>query len=1092
MWSWTSGAGDVVSTTRMKWVAQTLTAAALVSVTACGSAQPGDAQPAPPPPIAVGETTASEPVNAQWRYHPRELAEMHDGWQLADGSWLLVGELGERWRTEALPRDLTRRPKPARRYHASASVHRAPEQLRGVVQWSAKRWLFVGQSGRLYPSNSAMGPLSSAITPPVPLRSVAGSSRGLVGLGALGGLHRFDGEAWQVNDDSSMSCGTSCAGCSVSALCSRVFDVAATPAGHMLALALPEALLESRDGGESWSKLAVDSFGAHALIRSNRAGVLAVAPHLTRHYRGDGNFEPGIDVPVRALPDAAHVDLRAVRGPRAIAIAEGRATLSDDHYFEVFDATGDGPGAGWSIASGKLDGTMRTRRLALPSACDDIRVGARDRHVVLACLRDEDPDDEFTVTLFRSSNRGKSFQRGAAARGRNDTIKLTVAPNGDVLMGGVCEGKGKTVCTPRAPLRLAATANSRIVISTAADLTGPATAVTFALDGGSAYFFGRRAKDNQFALFVSHDAGRNFSSRALNPPRGKTKTWKLDSPESLSIHPGAEGDVGLVFGATAPRYALATRDGSITAIARLPTAAKWVSGAGRAVFAVGRSAPAGGALALAAWESRDGGLSFSDVELPMRLEVDEFREKLGVRCSVAGCIVGSRLTRLGWDASDDAPRVSAPREMFDAQPQPAVRLPISCALDDAAGWRSLRHVGTPLLPSASQAMRGRAVWSAVVNDNDSGKVVAHAMHRGKNKTREQLLLPPARDRAAVAQRVARQMEGYAAVRAFTGKRRGNGARTARLDAAWVNYMTDTQGRASLPASAVIDDDDITPGARPFLITGVLSVSPRALVLRHSDQRDSTWVFGLDGKLTLSGRYRNWPAITMKRSRSDAVVAGGTPFAVGMHYPNEEAYSTLSLARLDGQGAARFVTIAPAWRDDRIVDTHWTYHGDEVGIAVHVIDTASQRGFGQFVAFTKDGQLAAPIAVPTQLDLPSPAKPCSDEERRSTPRIVAPLADGTRHPLLVTSTSGNLILISGRTIVHGTPVAPCVAAWHATTLTHNKLRMSAIVSGDLRDAWLFRATPGIATALDYRAMKCKLDPNASVPVELWREKGTVVR
>ncbi len=77
---------------------------AVLTAGACGPTPTAEAPVAPAASISTDDGTADARAPAAgWRYHPRQMADITDGVRLSDGSWLLVGELGERWRTEPLP-----------------------------------------------------------------------------------------------------------------------------------------------------------------------------------------------------------------------------------------------------------------------------------------------------------------------------------------------------------------------------------------------------------------------------------------------------------------------------------------------------------------------------------------------------------------------------------------------------------------------------------------------------------------------------------------------------------------------------------------------------------------------------------------------------------------------------------------------------------------------------------------------------------------------------------------------------------------------------------------------------------------------------
>jgi hypothetical protein len=133
---------------------------------------------------------------------------------------------------------------------------------------------------------------------------------------------------------------------------------------------------------------------------------------------------------------------------------------------------------------------------------------------------------------------------------------------------------------------------------------------------------------------------------------------------------------------------------------------------------------------------------------------------------------------------------------------------------------------------------------------------------------------------------------------------------------------------------------------------------------------------------------------------------------------------------------------------------------------------------------------------------------------------SPLHVGTRHPVLLIdgaasakpASGGDIgVLLTSGAVLHGTPTAPCVAAWEAGSLSRVSPAVSAIISGDLAHAFAFRAAgdagaaagagrpgrpaeparPGAEpAALEYRAMTCRFDPSAKVPDAVFSEPGTI--
>jgi hypothetical protein len=179
-----------------------------------------------------------------------------------------------------------------------------------------------------------------------------------------------------------------------------------------------------------------------------------------------------------------------------------------------------------------------------------------------------------------------------------------------------------------------------------------------------------------------------------------------------------------------------------------------------------------------------------------------------------------------------------------------------------------------------------------------------------------------------------------------------------------------------------------------------------------------------------------------------------------------------------------------------------YVGDAAGLHLQVNDEGRKGSSGLVFPFRADGPLLeAPTAVPTQLDLPATPRPCTAGDRTSSPRVVAPMQPGTRHPVIVTDPVEPLrVFLTDDAVLHGTPESPCAAAYEATLVSSEGVAPAAaveqgIVFTDPADrSWLFRsgkAASELTLALEYRAMTCRFDPATEVPVEVFREKGTLI-
>jgi hypothetical protein len=1015
-----------------------------LTLMACSAAPAVDTPTVPAAPIAIGDEPTQSP-SAGWRYHPSEMGNIGAGWALPDGRWLLLGELGERWLTDPLDGK-------SKMYRARASAHRAPERISHLLRLSGRGWLFVDLSGGTYTATEPLGSLRLHPRAPRPLMGIAATRLDVLGVDALGALYRWSNDAW-VRQQSGPA----------------IHEIASGNDGVLLGVSFPEALRQSRDGRQ-WTTLDAPTFGAHALRRLPDGALSVIG--AARSMR----FERGAlsDMSERAaLPTDGGVDLRPAVGPRASAIEQDTATLADDRYVEVF-SEGDDDHERWMLARAKLGQELAVAPLAIAGECDEVIVAAGGSHVLVACATQAEPIE---VVIHRSRDFGKSFTRVAQLRATTPTnAAMAVSKDGVALLTGMCPVDDR--CQSAAPWRL--DESDRLTRTRATELTDGAYAPAYAYDGASAYFVGKRAKDGHDALFVSHDAGESFEARALTPPAGHI--W--DEHKARTLHPGTDGSVGIVLAGDAPAYALADADGQVVGAARLPEHTAAVSGSGRNVMALSEERQATGPSVVAMWESADGGASFRALSSPMRPLVDELERHFGLTCSAAGCIIGDRITRIGWNERTHYP--TGRRDEGQPSAIPDVRTPIVCQLEGA--WQQLDHiVGTPPLPPYSQMMRGRYAWSLLRHDDARGEVsVVGVALDDDGKLHTQRLFAPVQKRDRWAYHVTRQMEGYAAMRVPIPANGHADQPMRALEVAWVNHLADNAAHVTLRDGGTFVSDDVTPGARPLLLPGLLSVSPHAVFVRPSRKRSDTLVLDLDGQVLAQGSYPEWPATPHTHSYGDAVVGDGTPLAVAMYHQggDNSTATTLGLAALSG-GPTAFVSIAPADAPHRIVETSWTYAGDRVGVVSLLADPAGDAS-GWFAPFGPGTGLGPAIALPSQRDVPATGASCNLEAKRDTPRLNAPALPGTRHPILVHGDADTHVLLSVRATLHGTPDKACVAGWHAESVAG--MPHTAVVSGDASRGWLFKSPA--AGVVAYSAMSCVPSPTATIPPVVFTQGGTV--
>jgi hypothetical protein len=131
-----------------------------------------------------------------------------------------------------------------------------------------------------------------------------------------------------------------------------------------------------------------------------------------------------------------------------------------------------------------------------------------------------------------------------------------------------------------------------------------------------------------------------------------------------------------------------------------------------------------------------------------------------------------------------------------------------------------------------------------------------------------------------------------------------------------------------------------------------------------------------------------------------------------------------------------------------------------------------------------------IPVPNQSDLTEAPRACSNAERTSTPRVIVPAEAPTRHPVVVTDSSEPIgVLLTGDAVLFGTPEQPCVAAFDASALTRSSSdqQQALVVVDEDQPSWLFRQNPQVE-GLEYRVMRCRIDPHLEVPAEVYSALG----
>jgi hypothetical protein len=1097
-------------------------------------------------PATLIEAPASAYVSpARWDFHPPAPLTPLGAFQLPDGGCVFTAEGGQRW-TAATTRTVGSRIVCSGAAQASLSV--APEELTAVARRGSGSWLFVGEGGTLYESNEPLGAFARTVPAPEPFAKVTGAGQSVLAATQDGRLMRWDpAKGWAA------------AAPSPALANAHVFDLVTAPSApdgkqhkstpRVLALAFPEALFQSEDEGATWRAVQAPTIGARRLggTGAGDLGAQGIAESIV--WRDSGKF---VRVSERLLVPAASLAVEVGRAPSVTSVFQGHAALDGDRYYEVVHPENDGEP--WLFAHGHLEGRLETSTLPDSGRCGNIRLAARGNVVVIACTpADGDPAAE----LRRSTDGGASFSEPLRlASPAQDQTGLAVAADGRALVTGLCAGATESgaACKPSTPLLLGAGPDAgtalRVVPTAAPQLSGVAQSAVFSIDGRSAYFLGKRGKDDRIGIFVSHDAGATFSPRALQAavvtrpsrrPDDDDGAQEPEGPETLEIDenttlsPADDGTVGLAARSHSSNvYVTTDEDGRVRAVASPPLddegspAEVFFAGYGQRVLAL-PSYLGGDGTTGAFWESLDGGANWDRQAMPMALVREYSKNNMAGVCSAAGCLLGDTLARVGWGGNPDTSSAAPPA---DPSPDAERRIltPITCELSANAKWAAVDDVvvpenaGSPL-PTVRELMRGHAVWSTLVHDRATGAVAvvsATLPDRPDAATRvTKKVLLGARGKNTVAAIVTNQADGYAALRApYPADAQGKLTKRAPLrdvEVAWEDLVAGTSGHARIAELGTLEPGDV--GADGALHPPLVAIRPRHLIIRMHGSRATT--SAEEAAVDTGGRVERYTSAAFPAQgalgaldvRPDATFVGGEIIDVGFVAEDGRVATTLLAAKRSPSGtwAWSAESALPSRAGSTLSTfTAWSSTSTSTGLMALVSEPSQGRAWAHVLGLRADGGFAPPEPAATLYDLGARPRPCTPAERASTARLAMPLkANGTllfpgaRHPVLVfephtkgTAAVGEpVVLLTSGAVLHGTPASPCLAAFQADGAL--RAPVAAAIQGDLAHAWLFRATVDAPTSsatgrytLEYRPMSCRYEPAAPIPEFVWTQEGVL--
>ncbi|HRI63946.1 MAG TPA: hypothetical protein PK156_06900 [Polyangium sp.] len=1097
----------------------------------CGGNEPAPVVRPLPPPVTTVEPAAPPFVSpARWSFHPPNPSSATASVILPDGSCLFTTDDGLRIKATKGERSTTGLITCRGRITAASDV--ASEGLVGIVEQPGSSWLFIGQLGNLYESERHLDGFRRIIGAPTTFSKVVGSGKTILAAAPNGELFRLDeSSSWQ----------------SLKLANARVHDLVIAEDGSALALALPEKLFTSVDGRSFLDASAVGTIGARQLGRT-ASGQLAVRGVLGSIVWDPKNPAGPAQTNEAVSLRSAVLELDAATVPSATAVVEGRAALDGDRFVEAVVVDEDN--GIWGLATGTFEGPLTTTRLAQKGECASMRVGARGRHVTTLCVKTDD-DGNHTTAVRMSSDGGNKFGDEALfTKGDDDLLGVAVAIDGSALVTGLCKARtGSSGCSGSPPM-LVRVENGAVTSTLAATppLMGLPISPAFSVDGKSAYFLARRAKDERLALFVSHDGGRTFTERALDGRsgpdtkdpeemgEGESAEESFDPSDLTTLRPSDDGTLGMVL--TTSRglsYLTTDEDGRVLGMSHPPVEHAILGGYGRHVLALATTVDRtlSKDTFLPAWESNDGGSSWNEISVVHAVTHEIISGPSTVACASAGCLVGGTITRVGWEGQTDAPSIARPKAV-EMRKVPALRTPIVCTLDPKTPWKQVDHVWTGP-PTLAAVARGRALWSMLSFDPATSAITTTAAlwpDRGDGPARvvTRPMFNPAPAGTEYAVDVSMQVEGYAAarIRLPAGDRPTGPMRN--VEVGWENFFDGTSRQTTIPdAGTFLDGDVKRDDGRRYLDTGLMSVTSSAIFVRpHAKETKDERMFLIDTKGNRAApSFPNWRSllqIGQTNFRDDTALAEGKPIAVGTVSDIEnDSAGTLTMVLAppveNGLSKATATSLFPPTSADhqRVLDHDWTYRGPtEVGVVGVMSEPQMHRATALFLPFRADGRFGRVVELPTPYDLPDIPRPCKADERRTTVRAAASGSNGRdfmfpgyRHPVFVSEaqkdkpTAGDVMtLLTWGTVLYGTKENPCVAGWEAFGIGTSGL--VAVIGGDLSQAWIFRQVqdvqppPGLRLdrftnrrekiLLEHRSMSCRFDSSALISDTLYQQSG----
>lgn len=989
--------------------------------------------------VPVRPTKADLPMpkepTSRWHFHPLSKARTTDTMELP-GAVLEVDEAGTRWL-----RGSTKTPRPG--------PFGAPEPLVAVMPVDGKTAV-VGESGAVYLSNDPLGPFVDVRSPPEKFFTTKRSGEVLVAIDRGGDVQRSldAGLVWErVRTDA------------------HFVDLMSDSSGHVLAYAVPERWYLSKDGAKTFERLQGPTIAPYGFLPDARGRIVAHGIY------GAYSFGAG---QLSRLPLSGAESARVGKegreytlppGARASAIQEGRGALVGREFIEVRKSETKT----W-VLSGDFSRGLDKQEAEGLDECTSLRLASGARRTAIVCPAEEEGGVSPVLQFYVSEDGGRSFeQMSRVHRGAFPVVRLAVARDGRIAATGLCPRvEPEKGCVPEGIALLGSRETQFFSIP------GVALPLHLAFDArGTLWAVGRRPKDGHIVLagFSPTDLYRptivDLTRRAGFPPQ----TGQGEEAE-LAVFPGEGRTVAVGWSRNDALYVAALDGaGQVLGAGMAPPGAHSLAGAGRNIVALD---PNDDVL----WESSTGGLSWEKFPLPRRVCHGTRDCDVPVFCSSAGCLVGDELVRAGWGPAEAGATTQKPLSAL-ADERMARAPGYSCRLSDE-DWTTLPPGTRP--PELSQASMGKAAWTLFAVTPLDASLESLWVERDQRRIQRRHLLAPVADASNYQLIPLPQVEGVAGARfrTPTGPRSGHGSLAAprlAVEVAWENHFEDLTGHATLQIPALAPRSALFGLAlRSKDDAAHLSVAGRGLYVRLTPDADQASTYFV----TETGSGTSVEEIAPIRWPQGPDLAGGWLGGTSLAGVTDTEWvraggDHFALLQLEGSrvvvGASHFSdrgqpgTIIPCLmgllsesEDGYAQRVSIGYLGREIG---YVSAQVNLDGPGHRAAFVKLGGPALfhePIPVPQQQDIRGSGRPCSDDERATTPRVSAPPELDKRRIVQIQISSSDLLeLETEGAILYGTVEKPCVGAIEALSpdrLAPDETRYAALVfPGEV--SWLFR-------------------------------------